>query len=160
MTITVGVLSDTHLRTVTRELVDIYDRYLSDKDLVLHCGDVVSKEILDMLGRKDFHGVCGNMDTPEVRELLPEKRTLRIGNFNLGLIHGYGSPDGLEDRIKGEFGKVDIIVYGHSHNASNHVREGVLFFNPGSATGYSRSGRNSIGVLEIGTSIDGRIIEI
>ena len=55
---------------------------------------------------------------------------------------------------------VDVIVYGHAHKAANHMREGVLLFNPGTVAGYTPSGVHSVGVLEVGDAISGDIIEI
>lgn len=156
----IGVLSDTHLHQVTEEFVEIYNHYLSDVDLVLHAGDVVSPDVIDFLNAKDFHGVCGNMDPEAVRQLLPEKKIINSSGYKIGLIHGWGQSDGLEDRILPLFHNVDIIVYGHSHIASNHVKEGILFFNPGTATGYSASGEHSIGVLELGDIARGEIIHL
>jgi len=154
----IGVLSDTHLHQVTGKLVEIYDQYLSAMDLVIHAGDVVSPDVIDFLNAKDFHGVCGNMDSVDVKQLLPEKEVLNLAGYRIGLIHGWGRSDGLEDRILPLFPEVDIIVYGHSHIAANHARNGILFFNPGTATGYSASGRHSIGVLELGETPRGEII--
>ncbi len=156
----IGVLSDTHLHQVTREFLDIYDHYLSDMDLVLHAGDVVSSDIIYFLNTRDFHGVCGNMDPVALKQVLPEKKVLNLSGYRLGLIHGWGRSDGLEDRILPMFHHVDIIVYGHSHIASNHVRDGVLFFNPGTATGYSASEEHSIGILELGETARGEIIRL
>ena len=156
----IGVLSDTHLHQVTEEFIEIYDQYLSDMDLVLHAGDVVSPDVVDFLNAKDFHGVCGNMDPVGLKQLLPEKKILNLAGYRIGLVHGWGQSDGLEDRILPLFHNVDIIVYGHSHIASNHMKEGVLFFNPGTATGYSASGKNSIGVLELGETVRGKIISL
>jgi len=158
MTTKIGVISDTHLRRVTGEIKAIYEHYLADKDLILHAGDIVSMEIVDFLGSKDFLGVHGNMDPPEVRELLPRKRVIEVGSCRVGLIHGGGPSSGLEDRVWGEFQRVDAIVYGHSHRAANHLREGVLFFNPGTATGFSHANVHSIGILEIDDAIRGEII--
>ena len=162
MKIKIGVISDTHLSGVTGEFKQIYDKFLSDKDLILHAGDIVSPEIVDFLNRKNFHGVHGNMDPLEVTEMLPAKKIVELGPYRLGLVHGGGSSAGLEDRIWSEFRShnVDIIVYGHSHHAVNHVREGVLFFNPGTATGFSSSGIHSIGVLELDDTIHGEIITL
>jgi len=67
----------------------------------------------------------------------------------VGLIHGWGPAEGLEDRILSVFSDVDIIVYGHSHVPANHIREGILLFNPGTATGYSATGEHSIGILRL-----------
>ena len=158
MKISIGVLSDTHLKHVTGDLRQIYNRYLSDRDLVLHAGDVVSTEIVDFLEKKDFHAVHGNMDPCEVQELLPGKKVIELGPYRIGLIHGWGPSAGLEDRVRQQFGEVDVIVYGHSHIAANHIREGVLFFNPGAATGFSRSGIHTMGVLELGDAVHGEII--
>ncbi|MBW1828850.1 MAG: metallophosphoesterase family protein [Deltaproteobacteria bacterium] len=156
----IGVLSDTHLNHVTNELKEIYDRYLSDKDLILHAGDIVSIEVVDFFRRNNFHGVHGNMDPSDVQNALPEKRVIEIGPYRIGLIHGWGFSAGLEERIRSEFNEVDVIIYGHSHQAVSHEREGVLFFNPGTATGFSSEGLHSIGVLELGDSIQGQIIEV
>ena len=161
MKMKIGVLSDTHLRHVTGELREIYDKYLSDKDLVLHAGDVISSEVVDFLSRKNFHGVHGNMDPFEVKQMLPGKKVLQVGPYRLGLIHGWGSSAGLEDRIWAEFQEVDIIVYGHSHNAANHRREGTLLFNPGTATGFSSANIHTIGILELSNNrISGEIIRL
>jgi len=156
----IGVISDTHLHKLTREFRAIYEEYLSDKDIILHAGDVVSSEVVDFLKGKNFHGVHGNMDPPELKSALPDKKIIDLGGVRLGLIHGWGSPVGLEHRIWTEFKRVDAIVYGHSHHAANHVREGVLLFNPGTATGFTSSGIRTLGVLEVGDSIRGQIIRL
>ena len=160
MKLKIGVISDTHLGRVTKDLKGIYERYLSDKDLVLHAGDVISTDIIDYLNRGNFHGVYGNMDPFEVRELLPAKKIIELGRFRLGLIHGWGASAGLEDRIRSEFRDVDVIIYGHSHHAANHRKKGVLFFNPGTASGYTSSGIHSIGALELNDTIHGEIIRL
>ena len=134
--------------------------HLSVVDLVLHAGDVVSPDVIQFLKRRNFQGVHGNMDPPEVKSLLPEKTVVEIGSYRVGLIHGWGPGDGLEDRIRERFHGVDIIVYGHSHEAANHVKNGILFFNPGTATGYSLSGSHSIGVLELEDTIEAEIIRL
>lgn len=158
MMIRIGVISDTHLHEVTQQLEEIYDKYLSQKDIILHAGDFVSPEVIDFLSRKTFHGVHGNMDPSEIKELLPRKKVLELGSYRLGLIHGWGPSGGLEERIWPEFHDVDVIVYGHSHHEANQIREGVLLFNPGTATGYSSASRHTIGMLELSDTIQGEII--
>ncbi|RJR48420.1 MAG: YfcE family phosphodiesterase [Desulfobacteraceae bacterium] len=156
----IGVLSDTHLTRVTKELTDIVDRHLSGVEMILHAGDFVSAELVQFFHRMNFRGVHGNMDVPAVKASLPEKETIQVGPWKIGLIHGWGSPDGIEDRIRVEFPDVDVIVYGHAHLSANHTKDGVLLFNPGTAAGYNPSGINSVGVLEFGERIKGEIIEI
>ncbi len=156
----IGVLSDTHLRRVTKELEEIYDKYLADKDLVLHAGDIVSTEVVDFLDRKTFYGVHGNMDPVEVKEVLPARRIIDLGPLRIGLIHGGGSADGLEERVITQFHDVDVVVYGHSHIPANHVKDGVLMFNPGTATGFTYSGVHTIGVLDVNDVVRGEIIRL
>ncbi len=156
----IGVLSDTHLYEVTQKLIDIYDTYLSDADMIIHAGDIVSANIVDFLGKNAFHGVQGNMDPEEIKAMLPEKKIVQAKRFRLGVVHGWGAAGGLEERILPLFDNVDMIIYGHSHVAANHVKNGVLLFNPGSATGYSKNRPNSIGILEISETIEGRIIPV
>jgi len=160
MKIKIGVLSDTHLHGVTREFRGIYNKFLSDKDMILHAGDLVSIDIVNFLSGKDFHGVYGNMDPVEVKELLPAKKIIELGPYRLGITHGWGSSVGLEGRIRPEFQNVDVIVYGHSHHPVNYVKEGVLLFNPGTATGFSSDGTHTIGILELGDTIHGDIIRV
>jgi putative phosphoesterase len=160
MKIRIGVLSDTHLSKVTEEFEEIHRRFLAGLDLVLHAGDFVSDEIVDFLDSEGFHGVHGNMDPGIVRERLPSKKVIECGSSRIALIHGWGPPEGLEERIWPEFKGVDVIVYGHSHRPANHVKEGILLFNPGTAVGYSRSGPNTLGILEINDTIKGKIVTI
>lgn len=154
----IGVISDTHLRDVNSQLIDIYEEYFSDVDMIIHAGDLVSLEVVDFLSQKPLHIVQGNMDSSDIKERFPKKRIVEVGGFRLGLIHGWGSPFGIEGRIRSEFNDVNVIIYGHSHRPANHVDEGVVFFNPGTATGSGLSGSNSIGILDIGEAVKGNII--
>jgi hypothetical protein len=160
MKMKIGVLSDTHLDRVTRGFGDIFDKFFSDVDAILHAGDFVSAEIVAFLSRKNFHGVHGNMDPFEVKGMLPGKKVIELGHYRIGLIHGWGSSKRIEERISSEFHHADVIVYGHSHLAENRVKDGVLFFNPGTAAGYTPSRVHSIGILELDDTIHGEIIDI
>jgi putative phosphoesterase len=156
----IGVLSDTHLRRVGRDFKIIYDQYLRDVDIILHAGDFTASDVVVFLSKKPFHGVQGNMDSLEVKVSLPEKKVIEVGGYRIGLIHGWGSSEGLEERITGEFHGVDAIVFGHSHKPANHLREGILFFNPGTTTGFSSKGIHTLGILECSDVLHGEIIAI
>jgi uncharacterized protein len=156
----IGVLSDTHLSQVTQKFIDIYNTYLSDVDMIIHAGDIVSPNILDFLEKSVCHAVQGNMDPLEIKAVLPEKKIIEVGVHRVGIIHGWGPAGGLEDRILPLFPNVDVIIYGHSHITANHVKKGVLLFNPGTATGYSAKGLNSIGILDVSETVQGRIIMV
>jgi len=154
----IGVISDTHLKGVSSQLIDIYQEYFSDVDMIIHAGDLVSIEVVDFLSQKPLHIVQGNMDSLEVKERFPEKRIVEVSGFRLGVIHGWGSPFGIERRIRSEFKDFHVIIYGHSHRSANHIDKGVIFFNPGAATCLSIGESNSIGILDIGETVKGNII--
>ena len=156
----IGVLSDTHLHRLTDEFKELVDHYLADTDAIFHVGDFTSSGVVDYLDRRPFYGVCGNMDPLDVKARLPEKRVVELGAYRFGLIHGWGSSDGLEERVSDMFSNVDVVVYGHSHKAVNHFRGGVLLFNPGTACGYSGNGFHSIGILECDETVRGEILRV
>lgn len=107
--------------------------------------------------------VRGNMDFGPEMEGLPRRRVVRIGSLDVGLRHGDGSPNGIEERILAEFGAPppDLIVYGHTHRAADRLVGGVRFVNPGSPVhGRSESG-GSVGRLTVtGTRARFEIIRI
>ena len=63
---------------------------------------------------KGFFGVSGNMDIGSVKNTLPRKRVLDLGGKKVGVIHGWGAPNDLKERVIGEFNDVDCISLGHS----------------------------------------------
>lgn len=154
----IGVLSDTHLRECTAELSELSCGPFAAVDMVLHSGDITELAVLEGLKAKEIYAVYGNMDSPTVRQALPYKRILQIGRFRIGLIHGWGAPKGIEDRIVQEFEGADCIVFGHTHTPSQIQKGGILFFNPGSfGRGWARSKR-SVGILDVTDQINGEII--
>ena len=149
----IGVISDTHAQSLS-ELPARLIQALSEVDLVIHCGDFTGGDVLEGLKRlKEVKAVRGNMDSLELRLLLPEKDVLQIQGRKIGITHGYGAPVGAEQRVRRSFDNVDIIVYGHTHMSQNKVIRGILFFNPG-------PGRRSYGILDIGEQVQGRIVKL
>lgn len=160
MSARIGVLSDTHLNDTSEEFRRIFDRYLAGTDMILHAGDIVSLSFLEFFDGLKFFAVQGNMDSTEVKRMLPRKRILEISGYRVGIIHGWGSPNGIEERISRELPGAKVIIYGHSHIPASHSRDGIFFFNPGTATGYSFDGYHSVGILELGDKISGEIVEV
>lgn len=156
----IGVLSDTHISGYDDHLKHAMDQNFSDVDLVFHAGDLIDLKVLDMLGDKKVRAVCGNMDNLRVRQELPEQLTMEINGFKIGLIHGWGSPEGIEKKLLSKLGKLDCIVFGHTHYPVNKTIDDVYFFNPGSAVDKRFAPFCSIGILDIASKITGRIIKI
>jgi hypothetical protein len=149
----IGVLSDTHIH-LAEEIPPEILKAFPKVDLIVHAGDFVGSEVLEGLRRLgEVKAVHGNVDSMKLRSLLPEKELFVAGNKKIGITHGWGSPEGIEHRVRGLFDDVDIIIYGHSHRAKIEQIGGVLFFNPG-------PGWQSFGILTIDEDVKGEIIRI
>ena len=156
----IGLMSDTHLTGVTASLITIVEEYFADSDLILHAGDIVSGAVLDYLESMGVTAVCGNMDASAPAGRLPVKRLLSIGSFKVGLIHGWGPPQGLDRRVRAEFPeKLDCLVFGHSHQPQVTEFGGELWINPGSAFS-PRGAPKTIGFLYVDDTIRGEILPI
>ena len=157
----IGVLSDTHIPKNALNLPKEVYKAFEKVDLILHAGDFVEIEFFNKLNTiAPVRAVAGNMDSPELREMLPEKDVVEIDGFKIGLIHGYGPRTKVLDLIKKEFGRVDAIVFGHTHFPINETENGVLFLNPGSPTDKIFALYNSYGIIEVGDSLKGSIIKL
>ncbi len=156
------VVSDTHtdsLDNLPRKLVD----ELSGGDLIVHAGDFTGRKLLDDLRRVGtFKGVYGNIDGPEIRSELPAIENISAGAFRIGVNHPGegGSPFELEKRLRPKFQNVQVIIHGHSHQARSEMIDGVLYFNPGSATGTFPATKKSYGILLVDKEIRGEIVTL
>jgi putative phosphoesterase len=149
----IAVLADTHVNTLEhlpRKIIDA----ISTVDLIIHAGDFTDVQVLEELKQlREVKAVQGNMDSMELKAVLPVKEIIEIENKRIGITHGSGSPWGIEERVRKMFesDQIDIIVYGHSHQSQNKVIDDILLFNPGKAT-------DSFGILTINREAEGEII--
>jgi putative phosphoesterase len=147
------VLADTHvsrLEDIPKKIIHA----VSTADLIIHAGDVTDVQALRELQQlREVKAVQGNMDSIQLRTILPVKDILEIAGKRIGITHGSGDPEGIEERVRKVFDgdQVDVIVYGHSHRSQNKVIDGVLLFNPGTST-------DSFGILVIDGEVQGEII--
>jgi putative phosphoesterase len=156
----IGVISDTHLKEPYAEFKKVIELRFKDVEKIFHAGDFVDWSIAEYLSsQKELIAVYGNMDSYDIRKAFPEKRVIELQGFKIGLIHGGGSPFGIESRIRGEFDEVDAIVYGHTHTPANHQVKNIYFFNPGSPT-RSFIHKATLGILHLEEKIEGEIIKI
>ncbi len=159
----IGVLSDTHIPHKAKALPQKVIDMLGTMDAIIHAGDYVDVSVVELLeSLGSFYGVCGNMDGHQIKQRLPQKRIVSLGGFSIGLMHGWGSPDGLEERIVSKFENEnpDAIIYGHSHKACSKEKNGRLLFNPGSPTDTRLTAFCSIGILSLGQTISAEIIRL
>ena len=121
---TIGVISDTHglLRPEVFEA-------LRGSDHIIHAGDVGDPEILDRLRElAPVTAVRGNIDRGPWARHLPEHELLECKCLSFYVVHILADLD-----LKPEAAEIAAVIYGHSHVPKQETRNGVLYFNPGSA---------------------------
>jgi uncharacterized protein len=122
--ITLGVISDTH-GLLRPEAVEA----LRESDRILHAGDIGAPEILEALAKiAPVTAVRGNVDTASWARALPETEVVEAGGLLIYMLHDRGQLD-----LKPEAAGFRVVVYGHSHQPKIEEKNGVLYFNPGSA---------------------------
>jgi uncharacterized protein len=122
--ITLGVISDTH-GLLRPEAI----RALRGSDRILHAGDIGAPEILDALAQiAPVAAVRGNVDTEHWARALPETEVVEAGGVSIYMLHDLGQLD-----LKPQAAGFRVVIYGHSHQPKIEERNGVLYFNPGSA---------------------------
>ncbi len=160
------VLSDTHIPVRAASIPEKIIEEFKNADLIIHAGDFQTIEAVNDLEKYgNLIAVYGNMDSDDVAKKLPEKVIVNIKNgnkeFKIGITHGTGAPDGIEQRVLESFGeKLDCIVFGHSHKSFNEKINDTLLFNPGSPTDTVFATINTFGILKIDDEIKGKIIKI
>jgi uncharacterized protein len=122
--ILIGVISDTHglLRPEAIEAL------LGSKHII-HAGDVGSPEILEQLSTiAPVTAVRGNVDKGAWSRKLPETEVVELGGVSIWVLHDLARLD-----LKPKGAGFAVVVSGHSHVPKQETRDGVLYFNPGSA---------------------------
>jgi uncharacterized protein len=133
----VGVVADTHGYLDPRVAPA-----LAGVDLILHAGDVGSPDVLAALGEiAEVSAVAGNNDRHLKALGLPTNVDLSLESTNIHLVHRLVDAVPLEE--------TNVVVYGHSHKALVHEKEGRLYLNPGAAgrAGFHRE--ITVGLLRI-----------
>ena len=149
----IGVISDTHVQTIEDVPLAIMEA-LEDVDFIIHAGDIAERAVLEGFREiGEVKAVYGNMDSGELKRMLPDKRIIDVEGRQVGLVHGSGGPWGLEERVRPLFGEVDVIIFGHSHLSFNEYIRGTLMFNPGRT-------RDSFGILTIEKEIKAEILRV
>ena len=141
----IGVISDTHgvLRPEAR-------RALRGSELILHAGDVGAWEILrDLRQIAPVVVVRGNIDTAGWAKWLHATEIAECAERSLYVLHNIAELD-LNPKAAG----FAAVIYGHSHKANIEWKNGVLFFNPGSAGPRRFSLPVTVGKIEI---VDGEL---
>jgi len=136
--LTLGVLSATHIYTGSRRalspaLLAFFRR--ARVGLMVHLGDANSRSVLEEIAEiAPLIAVPGNNDDEDLQVILPETTRFRVGRFTFGVLHGHGGRSARDEAIRRWVGKVDCVLFGHSHKPLIEKVRDTTLFNPGSAT--------------------------
>lgn len=158
--VSIIVIADTHVSRL-KELPTVLQVALKEADHIVHLGDYTSLELVRELRELGgFYGVAGNHDDLQIKRVMGGTEVLTINGKKIGLIHGMYFPFGTQRRMKSRFRnhKLDVLLYGHSHEPGQKMLGDTLLLNPGTASGQFPSKRASFGILTIDGSINGEII--
>lgn len=153
----IGVVSDTHMPRMARQLPAQLVKSFRNVDLIVHLGDWVDMRVYKQLAAlAPVEGVAGNNDSQEIIHKFGYQKIMQLETKRIGLVHGHlpangfalTTPDKALLSFAGE--RLDAILFGHSHQPLLQVQEnGLLLFNPGSPTDKRRAPSYSFGLLEI-----------
>ena len=180
---TLGVVTDTHIPDRVNNLHPalIPGLRAAGVERILHAGDISTRRVLDELAQvAPVTAVQGNRDWL-YRLDLPKVVQFEFAGVKVGLAHGHGTwftywwdkfqyvalgyhferyRRVLERSCPG----ARVIVYGHTHSPENRWEDGVLYFNPGSASFSFRpeDARPTYGLLRFypGGRLEGEILPL
>ena len=149
---TVGVIADTHGLLRPEAFAA-----LQGSDFIIHAGDIEDPAILDRLTEiAPVTAVRGNVDKGAWARNVPETSLLEVEGVSIYVMH-------ILDRLdlNPEAAGFGAVVYGHSHVPKQENKNGVLYFNPGSAGPRRFKLPVSIGRLRIErTKIQAQLIKL
>jgi len=147
----IGLISDTHGDAHnTRAAVRMFESL--EIDILIHCGDIGSAEVVSLLAPWPTHFVLGNMDPGnglsksivDAGQNFHERfGQLEIDGRKIAFLHGDDSQL-LRDSIDSQ--SWDLICFGHTHTAT-HFRQGqTLVVNPGAIR---RTASPSVAIVDL-----------
>ncbi len=137
-------------------------RRLEGADVIFHCGDFVSADVLEELrALGPVEAVYGNMDEPALKEALPELRVVQVEGVRIGMVHVPGPQSGRSARLASRFPDAQGVVYGHTHVAERVRVAGVWILNPGSPTERRRAPSRTMLELGVdGAELQPRVVDL
>jgi hypothetical protein len=146
----IGVISDTH-RFLRPEAITA----LQDVEHIIHAGDIGWSDIIDELRRiAPVTAVRGNVDAGDWARTYPATAAVELFGTAFYVIHDIQNLD-LDPSAAG----FAAVICGHSHAARQEMRNGVLYFNPGSAGPRRFHLPATLGILSLNCSkIRGEIV--
>ena len=166
----IGLLSDTHIPDHAKELPDQLKEAFHGVDLILHAGDIYSFSILDEL--ECIAPTLASAGDDDRFDAAMDKRVkwehiLTIEGVTIWLKHIlWWRPDALKNHTDPanlqDEKPPDVIVFGHTHEASLKNQGDVLLINPGSPTfPHYRHELGTVGLLTVNSGkVEAQIIQL
>lgn len=147
-----GVISDTHGLLRPQAIAA-----LRGCAALVHAGDIGSPDVLAYLqALAPVTAVRGNNDFDDWARDVPEEVTFEIDKVRIHVLH-----DVKQLAIDPIAEHVNVVIAGHSHSPLIDRRDGVLYFNPGSAGPRRFRLPIAVGILEIRRGdVQPRIVEL
>jgi putative phosphoesterase len=148
----IGLITDTHIPDIEKELPPQVFDVFRGVDLILHAGDIYSLSVLDDLER--IAPVKAAMGDDDSFTLLGDRRVepkhvLDLGGHIVWLVHERFRLEWLPARQQAS--SPGIIVHGHTHEAEVQTVDGVVYIGSGSPTFLEyRRGLGTVAIMEIG----------
>ncbi|GAG46476.1 unnamed protein product [marine sediment metagenome] len=147
----IGVLSDTHGDVHgTRQAVRSFESL--GVEMLLHCGDIGTAEVVSLLSAWPVHFVFGNVDQQAfLRGVITEAGhvchdrfgSLTVKSKAVALLHG-DDMSRLQHTIQSR--QWDLVCHGHTHSPSQQHTSGTLVLNPGAI---ARTHRSCVATVEL-----------
>jgi hypothetical protein len=103
--------------------------HLRGSDHIIHAGDIGSPEIIPRIKEiAPVTAIRGNIDTQDWAREFPETGVVELAGRLIYIIHDVNALD-LNPQAAG----FAAVISGHSHQPKQEIKNGVLYFNPGSA---------------------------
>ena len=120
----VGVISDTHGLLRPEALAA-----LQGSDYIVHAGDIGDPAILNKLADiAPVTAVRGNVDRGAWAKEISETNVLDVADILIYVLHDLNQLD-----LRPDAAGFAAVISGHSHVPKRETKNGVLYFNPGSA---------------------------
>jgi len=146
---TIGVLSDTHSLNLPAPMIERFKTV----DLIIHAGDICDVQTLKALKKiAPTKAVAGNMDEAALKKGLPLKEIIECDTIKIGVTHGHvgETREALKNATAAfKDDKMDVVIFGHSHQALNEQMGKTLYFNPGSPNDAVKARFFSYGLIHI-----------
>ena len=102
---------------------------LRGSEHIIHAGDIGSREIIPALEKlAPVTAIRGNVDTQPWARRFAETEVVELEGVHIYVIHDLNALD-----VNPKAAGFAAVISGHSHQPKQEMKDGVLYFNPGSA---------------------------